>query len=234
MSSARSDARIVADWRGKLAARKLLLKSAERSVRWWAKRAGDPHGKGRLDQAVARRARRRRQVAEAEAVVKRHAPKPTLALRAYKVAEGLVGVMEVGGNNRGARVEAIIHANGGAGPEAWCGDFMAYCYRLAGSTRVVRSWAAVRLIRGLLGIRATSSPTRGNLVRFTFDHVGMFDHWCDARGNATTQSAATHIKTIEGNTGASGAASDSATGGDGVYRKVRHKSLVRDYLHVTG
>jgi hypothetical protein len=40
------------------------------------------------------------------------------------------------------------------------------------------------------------------------------------------------IETIEGNTGASGAVSDSRTGGDGVYRKVRPKSLVKDYLRV--
>jgi hypothetical protein len=41
------------------------------------------------------------------------------------------------------------------------------------------------------------------------------------------------IETIEGNTGASGAVSDSKTGGDGVYRKRRAKTLVNDYLRVT-
>jgi hypothetical protein len=143
--------------------------------------------------------------------------------RALYVAEGLVGVMEQGGNNAGPMVEKIIHANGGSTGEPWCGDFVAYCYRLAGSKAVSRSWAAVRLLRGLLGISATPAPEGGDLVTFTFDHVGMF---VKDNGNGT-------ITTIEGNTGASGAVSDSATGGDGVYEKIREKSLVADYLRVT-
>ena len=146
-----------------------------------------------------------------------------LRLRAYLVAESLVGVMEQGGNNAGPMVERIIRANQGVKGEPWCGDFMAYCYRLAGSKRVVRAWAAVRLIRGLLGIRATSHPLKGDLVRFNFDHVGMF-----------VSNLGGEIQTIEGNTGATGAVSDSRTGGDGVYEKRRAKSLVRDYLRVTG
>jgi hypothetical protein len=142
--------------------------------------------------------------------------------RAYRVAAGLVGVMETGGNNQGAMVMRIIRANGGTAPEPWCGDFVAYCYRLAGSKAVTRQWAAVRFLRGLSGIRATRAPRRGDLVRFTFDHVGLFvrDH-----GNGT-------IETIEGNTGRAGAVSDSQTGGDGVYRKIRSKGLVLDYLRV--
>ena len=131
--------------------------------------------------------------------------------------------MEHGGNNMGETVTKIIRANGGEGPEPWCGDFQAYCYRHAGSKAVTRAWAAVRLIGGLAGIRPTSSPLRGDLVRFTFDHVGMF---VKDNGDGT-------ITTIEGNTGASGAVSDSSTGGDGVYRKIRSKGLVNDYLRVT-
>ena len=68
-----------------------------------------------------------------------------------------------------------------------------------------------------------SAPKRGDIVRYTFDHTGLF---VKDNGNGT-------ITTIEGNTGHSGAVSDSKTGGDGVYLKVRSKSLVRDYLRVT-
>lgn len=150
--------------------------------------------------------------------------KPSLGLRAHTVAVSLLGVMEHGGNNTGDAVSKIIRENGGYGPEPWCGDFVAYCYRHAGSKRVTRSWAAVVLLRGVLGITATSPPRTGDLVRFTFDHVGLFEK--DNRDGTIT--------TIEGNTGASGAVSDSSTGGDGVYRKIRSKSLVRDYLHVHG
>jgi hypothetical protein len=62
------------------------------------------------------------------------------------------------------------------------------------------------------------------MVRFSFDHTGMF---VKDNGNGT-------ITTIEGNTGRTGAVSDSTTGGDGVYLKLRSKSTVRDYLRVTG
>ncbi len=143
--------------------------------------------------------------------------------RAYKIAESLIGVMEEGGNNAGRKVGEIIRSNGGVIGEPWCGDFVAYCYRNAGSKAVTRSWAAVRLLLGVAGIKHVSTPKRGDLVRFTFDHVGMF---VKDNGDGT-------ITTIEGNTGASGAVSDSATGGDGVYLKVRDKSLVNDYLRVT-
>jgi hypothetical protein len=143
--------------------------------------------------------------------------------RAYRIAASLIGVMEEGGNNAGRKVGEIIRSNGGAIGEPWCGDFVAYCYRNAGSKSVTRSWAAVRLLSLVSGVKATTSPQPGDLVRFTFDHVGMFVR---DLGNG-------EIETIEGNTGASGAVSDSATGGDGVYRKQRSKSLVNDYLRVT-
>jgi hypothetical protein len=143
--------------------------------------------------------------------------------RAYRVAESLVGVMEQGGNNTGPMVDKIIHENSGAIGEPWCGDTMAYCYRHAGSKYVTRSWASVRLLRGLAGLEATNHPVRGDLVRYTFDHVGMF---VKDNGNGT-------ITTIEGNTGPSGAVSDG-NGNDGVYIKIRGKDLVRDYLHVKG
>ncbi len=153
-------------------------------------------------------------------LIKRKMP---LRLKALKVAENMVGVMEKGGNNTGPIVDKIIHANAGLIGEPWCGDFQAYCYRLAGSKAVTRSWAAVSLLSGVLGVHPTNTPRSGDLVRFTFDHVGMFVR---DLGNG-------EIETIEGNTGASGAVSDSATGGDGVYRKTRDKSLVNDYLRVT-
>jgi hypothetical protein len=150
-------------------------------------------------------------------------PVPPLRERAYKVATSLVGVMEQGGNNMGPMVTRIIRENGGSGPEPWCGDTMAYCYRHAGSHSVSRPWASVRLVGTLLGIRRTSTPQRGDLVRFTFDHIGMYVR--ELEGGM--------VETVEGNTGAAGAVSDSATSGDGVYRKHRPKTLVHDYLRVS-
>jgi hypothetical protein len=172
--------------------------------------------KERLDESI-------KELKTAQDAVAKLSPEP-LRIRAYNAAKHLVGVMEQGGNNQGPMVTKIIRANAGSGPEPWCGDFVAYCYRQAGSKRVTRSWASVALLRGVLGIVATSKPQTGDLVRYNFSHVGMFVR---DLGNG-------YIETIEGNTGATGAVSDSATGGDGVYIKHRPKSLVKDYLHVSG
>ena len=81
----------------------------------------------------------------------------------------------------------------------------------------------------IAGVQKVDQPKLGDIVRFEFtgdqtpDHTGMFEK---DLGNGS-------IQTIEGNTGARGAVSDSKTGGDGVYRKVRSKSLVKDYFRVT-
>lgn len=130
--------------------------------------------------------------------------------------------MEDGGTNAGPMVMKIIKANGGSGPEPWCGDFVAYCYRNAGSQGVDRVWASVTQLGADPDVHKVPDPERGDLVRFTFDHVGIFVRRIDA----------STIETIEGNTGASGAVSDSRTGGDGIYRKRRAAKLVTDYLRV--
>lgn len=154
--------------------------------------------------------------------------------RAWRVAGSLLGVMEHGGNNAGPMVGKIIRANGGTGPEPWCGDFVAYCYRLAGSEGVDRRWASVSLAASDPDVHviAAAKVKTGMLVRFDFDHIGMFGYWCDAHGHEVARAKATHMLTREGNTGASGAVSDSATGDDGVYEKVRSKDLIRDFLEV--
>lgn len=196
-------------WRRRLAFRQRRLKVSVRhhrtnSARKWRRLVDEAH------QNVSRR---ELQLAAAR----------PLRLKALDHARALIGVMEQGGNNAGPMVLKIIRANGGSGPEPWCGDFQAFCYRAAGSKAVTRAWASVRALGGLFGIRRVTSPLPGDLVRFTFDHVGMFEK---DNGDGT-------ITTIEGNTGSVGAVSDSSTGGDGVYRKRRAKNLVNDYLRVT-
>lgn len=171
------------------------------------------HWRRRVDQAQYWIDRRRSQLSRSR----------PLRLRALGEAMKLIGVMEVGGNNRGQAVERIIHLGGGLPGQAWCGWFCAAVYKRAGSKAVDWQWGAVRLLSAVTGVRRVSTPLPGDLVRFTFDHVGMFEK---DNGDGT-------ITTVEGNTGATGAVSDSKTGGDGVYRKVRSKSLVNDYLRVS-
>jgi hypothetical protein len=142
--------------------------------------------------------------------------------RALAVADTLVGVMEQGGNNQGPMVAKIIRENSGIVGEAWCGDFIAYCYRHAGSKVVTRPWAAVKNFGFLTGQERVMSPQPGDLACYSFDHIGIVVR---DLGNGM-------LETIEGNTGRSGAVSDSTTGGDGVYRKHRSKSLVSRYVRI--
>ena len=165
------------------------------------------------EQARRMRVRRDRQIAA----------KTPLRVKALAEAKKLIGVMEVGGNNMGAKVLEIIRANGGTGPEPWCGDFVAWCYRRAGSKVVQRAWAAVRYLGFLTGMKIVKTPLPGDIVCFTFDHTGIYVR--DLGGG--------QIETVEGNTGRTGAVSDSATGGDGVYLKRRPKSQVSRYVRVT-
>lgn len=196
-------------WRRRLAYRQRRLKVAVRhhrpnTAKKW---------RALVDEAHTKIARRERQIADTR----------PLRLRALHEAVKLIGVMEAGGNNRGQAVERIIKLGGGLPGQAWCGWFCAAVYKRAGSRAVEWRWGAVRLLSAVTGVKRVSTPLPGDLVRFTFDHVGLFEK---DNGDGT-------ITSLEGNTGASGAVSDSKTGGDGVYRKVRSKSLVNDYLRVS-
>lgn len=191
-------------WKAKLAVRKRLLDAAKK----------------RDDRKLVKQ--RQKQVAKAERVVKRHRPLP-LRLRALAVAKSKVGIVEVGGNNRGRDVEEIIKANGGVPGEPWCGDFVAYCYLKAGAKSVTRAWASVSLLGKVLS--RVRRPKPGHVVRYSFDHTGLFYRWVNK--------SAGEFEAIEGNTGNVGAVSDSAHGGDGVKIKRRNISQVTDFRRVT-
>jgi hypothetical protein len=178
---------------------------------------------------------------------KKSKPKPlTLQERAWREATRLVGVMETPGKNNtgpsiGGRpgVTAIIRENGGSGPEPWCGDAVAHFYRVAGSKAVNRQWASVRALGGLAGQKKISprKMQQGDIVCYDFgtgsDHTGLFGYYGNSQGKPVAAEVATHIIAIEGNTGKSGAVSDSKTGGDGVYLKLREIGLVDRGVRVT-
>jgi len=148
-----------------------------------------------------------------------------LRIDAHKYALAAVGIVEAGGNNVGKDVEKIIEANGGERGEPWCGDFVAYCYLLAGSKSVVRLWAAVRYLERLLTkVQLLRNVKRGHVVIYNFDHTGIFHRWINK--------AAGTFEAIEGNTGDTGAVSDSKNGRDGVKIKQRSLSQVSSYRRV--
>lgn len=172
-----------------------------------------------------------RKVADA----KREAATP-LGVKAWQEAGRDLNVREQGGNNAGPGVARIIREGGGSPAQypAWCAYAVAAWYRRAGSkVDWSGTWGAVRRMHLPAGVKITRFPKVGALVRFRFDHIGMFGGWCDSRGRKRPRLLATHIRSREGNTGATGAVSDSIGGGDGVREKIRPRVLVADFLEVT-
>lgn len=169
-------------------------------------------------------------------------PKPkVLRERVLAIAHLYNGVLERGGNNRGPEVEKIIRANGGVPGEPWCGDFVAFVYRQAGSKAVTRAWAGVRNLGVLAGMHKLADQRAGkpgDILVYDFpggegvDHTGLLIDYTDGSGRRRAPDRATHVKAIEGNTGRDGAVSDSTAGGDGVHERVRPISQVARVVRV--
>jgi hypothetical protein len=145
---------------------------------------------------------------------------------ALAVALREVGVKEVGGNNRGPRVEqyqAVDDIPGGG--YAWCADFVAWCYRQAGwpesfegwQEAYVPSWVA-EARGGRHGLHAVANPGAGDLVAFDWQSDGKHDHIGMVRW-AIRVPGGFVAYTVEGNT--SGDSAGSQDDGGGVYKKRR-------------
>ena len=63
----------------------------------------------------------------------------TLSELAVEIALGEVGVREVGGNNRGAKVEAYLATVGLVGGQPWCSAFLHYVFQLAAARLKLRN-----------------------------------------------------------------------------------------------
>lgn len=144
-------------------------------------------------------------------------------IAALAVAQTQVGVEENGRNNWGPKVQVYLKTTGISFPAAWCMAFVHWCYEqvgvhLGGTASVGNFVAWARKNGELIPIR----PFRGDLVAFYFDgdswpdHVGFVHRVLSIR-----LSGLWYIRTIEGNTGTSGAVSDPGTGRDGVRKKRR-------------
>jgi hypothetical protein len=145
------------------------------------------------------------------------------------------GVHEVNGNNRGPMVDRIIKYAGGDLGEPWCVDGVIWSYGHAGSTVVKPGYPrAVSLMR-VKGVHVTRKARPGCIVRFVFDHTGLLVGWrrmIAGKLRRCPRWLATHVVTVECNTGSTGAVSDSASGTDGCKVKIRALDLVQDFLYV--
>ena len=159
-----------------------------------------------------------------------------LAHKLLELAAGEVGVEEIDGTNCGPRVNEYKAATNLPPAESWpwCAAFICWLLREAmkacgGPYTFQRpvtagAWDLENWSRGQDLSTQTKKPAGGDIqpgdiVCFTFSHVGLAVSAPDADG---------YVRTIEGNTDAAG----SREGG-GVFRKTRHVSKIRSRIRLT-
>lgn len=159
------------------------------------------------------------------------------------IASAEVGVREEGGNNRGERIreyQAATDLNPGAWP--WCAAFVDWCICEWLKDEGVVNWLSLKnrtpdewrpktaLAYGLVEwAKSRPNTTKiydendvaksGDIVTFDFSHVGI-----------VVEDMGKDLITIEGNTNGRGFR-DSTTG-DGVWKKVRQKHLVKNFIRI--
>ena len=162
--------------------------------------------------------------------------------RLIAIAQAEIGVREEGGNNRGKRIRQYQSATElppGAWP--WCAAFVSFCVQQwllennvpewLNLTRSPSEWRPrTALAYGFVPwakdrTRTTSIYTDqdqaqpGDIVTFDFSHVGI-----------VLEDDGKNLVTIEGNTNGKGQRDSES--GDGVWRKIRPKSLARNFIRI--
>lgn len=157
-------------------------------------------------------------------------PKPSsMAESVAALAEKEVGVRESPMNsNKGKRVQQYQSATWLEGTGwAWCAAFICWLCKEAGMTagrpRTAGAWDFERWAKKKNTPATLYKPSskvkirRGDIVVFYASHIGL----------AVSNESGGYVKTIEGNTDASG----SREGG-GVYRKTRSKRKIRSVIRL--
>ena len=160
-----------------------------------------------------------------------------------EIAQNEVGVRESGGNNRGERIREYQRATE-LSPAAWpwCAAFVDWCIMEWLNDQQAVRWLNLRnstpdgwrpktaLAYGLTKWARNRPNTTmiftekdkamaGDIVTFDFSHVGFV-----VSDNGST------IETIEGNT--NGRGDRDSESGDGVWKKIRKKTLVKDLIRI--
>jgi len=159
------------------------------------------------------------------------------------IATSQVGVREVGGNNCGEKIreyQTATELDLGAWP--WCAAFVDWCVKKWLDDAKVVMWLDLKkktpeewrpktaMAYGLTSWAKKRPNTTniytekdiakpGDIVTFDFSHTGIILEDCGD-----------HIVTIEGNTNGKG--DRDSESGDGVWRKIRAKHLIKDLIRI--
>ena len=200
----------------------------------------------RIQEEIKTRAAQQR---EAEEKKKAETPKPVIKVsgkgleKLVKIALSQVGVREVGGNNRGAKVreyQAATSLKPAAWP--WCAAFTGWCIREWLKDRETVAWLGLKVLTpekwrpktaaafGYIEwakarpsttkiIPKSAVPKVGDIAVFDFSHIGI-----------VSKVNKTNFQWVEGNTNGKG--TRDSTSGDGVWLKTRTFSTVRCYIRI--
>lgn len=169
-------------------------------------------------------------------------PEPSITPleKLVQIAEAEIGKKETKGRNLGPDVEryqAATNLDPGAWP--WCAAFVCHCLREWLNDPANRAWLALKkstptgwmpktaLAYGFLKwakarpatttiLPDTATPEAGDIVVYDFSHIGIVKRCIGDKFEA-----------IEGNTNSAG-----SRDGDGVYFKVRPRSLARAFIRI--
>jgi CHAP domain len=149
------------------------------------------------------------------------------------LAEAARHVHEEGGANTGPRVREYQSATslGGTG-WAWCDAFCDYCFAQAGRPlEELKRSAGVELSYELARGKGwlVEQPARGDLVCFQWDS-GPLDHI----GFVLQPQPDGSVKTVEGNTSAMPGEGVAQGEGDGVFVKIRPRTVCAAFIRVPG
>ena len=149
------------------------------------------------------------------------------------LAEAAMHVHEIGGPNTGPRIREYQSCTSLQGTGwAWCDAFCDFCFEEAGRplNELQRS-AGVQLSYDLAKQRGwiVNQPQRGDLVCFQWD-TGALDHI----GFVVQPMPDGSIKTVEGNTSPMPGVGHAQGEGDGVYVKIRPRSVCHAFIRVPG
>jgi hypothetical protein len=163
--------------------------------------------------------------------------------RLVEIALSQVGVKEVGGNNKGAKIREYQSATTlKPAPWPWCAAFTSWVIREWLKDPEVIKWLNLKLLTpekwrpktaaafGYIEwaksrpattkiLTSKAKPKVGDIVVFDFSHIGII-----------TEVGEKSFKAVEGNTNGKG--TRDSTSGDGVWLKTRTPSLVRNYIRI--
>jgi hypothetical protein len=142
-----------------------------------------------------------------------------------EVFTSYVGVLEIGGNNRGPEVGMFLESVGLGEGHPWCAAFVAYCLNMANIPHTMSAWSPSCCPETKTYYLASKkadldnlSVQAGDVFGLYYSNLGRIGH----TGFITEWPEGKYCFTVEGNTNSG----DGSRDGGGVFELRRYKSKI--------